>query len=142
MTEDRLKKQIEDILRDNNGRYGTTDSIFAACREHFAGLAAERATAEPVAEVLTSDVRPTPSGKYHSTVVSDERLSVGAEVFIRPVEPVAEDVVREEEFLALMVAVIGYAKYAARSAASFALVQNAHEQVQARIAAIAKEEAK
>ena len=42
MTEDRLKKQIEDILRENNGIYGTTDRIFAACREHFAGLAAAR----------------------------------------------------------------------------------------------------
>ena len=44
-----------------------------------------------MAEVLSSDVLPVACGKYHSTVVSDERLSVGAELFTAtPVAQVAE----------------------------------------------------
>ncbi len=40
---------------------------------------------KPVCEVMASSVYPIANDKYHATTISDERLSVGAELYLHPI---------------------------------------------------------
>lgn len=78
-----------------DGKYSSLGAMIIDVVERIDAERGKEAVADAEVEVI--DVYANSKGKYHATVVSDERLSVGAELFLAPQIPegylITEDLV-------------------------------------------------